>query len=159
MGVSVTEIDGIVHPADSVYTPQTATPLFPVPRAGDLLLFRADVSNAVIAQAVRDGDGFAFDADSLERLAAMWDDLAHRYTEAVRLGRDLVSVEGPGLEYASTNHAERLRASGQALQQALSERARYCEDLRDKFHAAHGRYVNAEDDAEATVTQEKGKFE
>lgn len=153
------EIDGIAHRADAVYTPQTATPFLPLPRARDLLLFRADVGNAVLTRAVRAGDGFAFDSDTLERLAALWEDLALRYRDAQRETEYLTSAVGPGLDYASVGHAEKIITSGQALKDAFDERARYCGEVRDKLLDALDQYAGAEDEAGSTMAREKGKFE
>ncbi|WP_232283763.1 hypothetical protein [Saccharomonospora cyanea] len=153
------EIRGIASPSEAVYVPQAAPPPFAMPSPQDLLLFRADVGNAVLGQATREGDGFAFDAETLERLANKWEDFTRRYRETLLLARDIVLAEGPGLDYASVGHAEKVRESGDALREALEERVKYCADMRDKFLAALGGYTDAENDAEATVTQEKGKFE
>ncbi|MER7115193.1 hypothetical protein ABT332_11950 [Saccharomonospora azurea] len=153
------EIDGIAHRADVVYTPQTATPFLPLPRARDLLLFRADVGNAVLTRAVRAGDGFAFDSDTLERLAALWEDLARRYAAAVEMTDHIATAIGPGFDFASSNHAEIVRSSGSALQEALNERIGYCEGMCKRFRAALGHYTSADNDAEITMTTETGKFE
>ncbi|EID53937.1 hypothetical protein AB8O38_15075 [Saccharomonospora xinjiangensis] len=102
-------------------------------------------------------EGFAFDTETLQHLANQWADFARRYRDARDLANHLTRAEGPGLDYASVGHAETLVASGQALKAALDERVRYCEDMRDRFLAALGKYIAAEDEAETTI--DKGRFE
>lgn len=149
------KIRGIAHPAaGAVYIPETAPPSSPP--SHDLLLHRAARTDAALDEVIGD-EGFAFDTETLQHLADQWDDFARRFGKALRLADDLTQAEGPGLDYASVGHAETLAASGKALKAALDERVRYCEDMRDRFLTALGKYIEAEDEAETTI--DKGRFE
>ncbi|WP_245992366.1 hypothetical protein [Prauserella muralis] len=110
--------------------------------------------DTVIATA---GPGYAFTPDQLHTIAGEWETLAERYKAAKRTAQQIALVEGPGAEYASINNAEKIRASGLALMQALDERANYCETMAGKFRTALSSYSRAEGDAAAEV-KARGKF-
>ncbi|EID53939.1 hypothetical protein AB8O38_15065 [Saccharomonospora xinjiangensis] len=151
------EIRGVAHPVGgAVYTPQASPP--PTPPSHDLLLHRAARTDAALDEVIGD-EGFAFDTETLQHLANQWADFASRYEDALSDADLIASAEGPGIEYASAGHAEKLRASGRALRDALQERIRYCEEMRDKFRAALGDHLSTEGDAETTLSKVKGEME
>ncbi|SEF31116.1 hypothetical protein SAMN05421837_105592 [Amycolatopsis pretoriensis] len=96
------------------------------------------------------GAGFQYDEATLHELVREWQELADEFRADFAQAEALVRAKGPGLEYASGNNAELIRASGKSLSSTLQERARYCESMVAKYVAALGKYAAAE---EAHVTE------
>ncbi|MGW5716505.1 hypothetical protein ACWEVP_10105 [Amycolatopsis sp. NPDC003865] len=91
------------------------------------------------------GAGFEYDETTLHELVREWRDLAGEFRIDAAQAETLARAQGPGLEYASTGNAELVRASGNALTDTLRQRAKYCDEMADKFVAALGKYANAEE--------------
>jgi hypothetical protein len=91
------------------------------------------------------GSGFQYDEATLHELVKEWRELADEFRADFAQAEALTRAEGPGLEYASGNNAELIRASGTSLSGALQERARYCDSMVAKYVAALGKYATAEE--------------
>ncbi|MEU8636669.1 hypothetical protein AB0C38_31245 [Amycolatopsis sp. NPDC048633] len=98
------------------------------------------------------GSGFQYDEATLHELVREWSDLANEFQDDREQARSIATTHGPGLEYASTGNADRIRASGDALDSALEQRVEYCRAMAAKFVTALGKYATAE---EAQVTEIK----
>ncbi|WP_439386026.1 hypothetical protein [Amycolatopsis lexingtonensis] len=84
-----------------------------------------------------------------------WNELANEFADDRLRATAMQRVEGPGIEYASTGNAEQIKKSGDALYETLTAREQYCRAMAEKFQAAIGKYVSAEDTA-ATETKQTG---
>ncbi|RZQ62070.1 hypothetical protein [Amycolatopsis suaedae] len=104
------------------------------------------------------GPGFALAPDELVSIANEWESLADLFTRAREHTGAMAEVEGPGLEYASTDNAKMIKQSGVLADQSLEGRVQYCLDQAAKFRAAAGKYAAAEDDAKGEVESKGGKF-
>ncbi|PXY32781.1 hypothetical protein BAY60_07065 [Prauserella muralis] len=104
------------------------------------------------------GPGYAFTPDQLHTIAGEWETLAERYAQAKVKAQIIAYAEGPGADYASINNAEKVSASGTELLAALDERVRYCEQMAQKFRAAFGAYLAAEDNVRAEVLDRGGRY-
>lgn len=91
------------------------------------------------------GAGFKYDEATLHELVKEWRELADEFRADFAQAEALVRAKGPGLEYASGNNAELIRASGTSLSETLQARARYCESMVAKYVAALGKYATAEE--------------
>ncbi|MFJ7210538.1 hypothetical protein [Amycolatopsis sp. NPDC098790] len=91
------------------------------------------------------GAGFAYDEATLHELVKEWRELEDEFRADFAQAEALVRAKGPGLEYASGNNAELIRASGTSLSDTLQERARYCESMVEKYVTALGKYATAEE--------------
>jgi hypothetical protein len=91
------------------------------------------------------GSGFQYDEATLHELVKEWRELADDFRADFAQAEALVRAKGPGLEYASGNNAELIRASGTSLSDTLQERARYCDAMVAKYVAALGKYTTAEE--------------
>ncbi|WP_037335053.1 hypothetical protein [Saccharomonospora piscinae] len=148
------EIRGIARPGgDPIYRPPPDATPADAPDAVDIAATRARHVTvlAPTAPTALDGEGFALDTETLEHLARRWGDFADRYREALRFAEEVATAKPPGWDYASDDYTRTVRSSGTALVRALTERADYCEAMRDRCHAALGKYGSAEDEARATV--------
>jgi hypothetical protein len=91
------------------------------------------------------GGGFEYDEATLHELVKEWRELADEFRADFAQAEALVRAKGPGLEYASGNNAELIRASGQSLSETLQERARYCDAMVEKYVTALGKYATIEE--------------
>ncbi len=101
------------------------------------------------------GGGFRYDEATLHELVREWNELANEFADDRLRATAMQRVEGPGIEYASTGNAEQIKKSGDALYETLTAREQYCRAMAEKFQAAIGKYVSAEDTA-ATETKQTG---
>ncbi|PXY37820.1 hypothetical protein [Prauserella flavalba] len=146
------EIRGHAMPDPKVYVP---TPQDPEPnQSGGTVPWASQGGGSGPNQ----GPGFAFDAEQLGRIAETWQGLAERFTDAERNASFLIEADGPGLEYASQGNAEKVRSSGVALRETLSQRAQYCRTMAERFREASGAYLNQEDEASTEIRSDGGKF-
>ncbi|MGW3993390.1 hypothetical protein ACWEF6_07885 [Amycolatopsis sp. NPDC004772] len=91
------------------------------------------------------GAGFAYDEETLHELVREWSDLANEFRADFAQAEALERAHGPGLEYASGNNAELIRASGKSLSETLRQRALYCDAMAARFVTALGSYASAEE--------------
>ncbi|GHG15254.1 MULTISPECIES: hypothetical protein [Amycolatopsis] len=89
--------------------------------------------------------GFEYDEQTLHELVREWRELADEFRADFAQAEALKRANGPGLEYASGNNAELIRASGSSLSEALQQRARYCDAMAAKYVTALGKYATAEE--------------
>ena len=104
------------------------------------------------------GTGFQYDEATLRELMHEWNELANEFADDLSRARALATVDGPGLEYASSGNAELIRQSGSALTTTLEERESYCRAMAGKFQAALGKYAAAEDTHSAQINQTGGSL-
>jgi hypothetical protein len=102
------------------------------------------------------GAGFQYDEATLHELVKDWTDLAREFQEDREQARTIATTHGPGLEYASAGNADQIRASGDALDTTLQQRAEYCRAMAAKFVAALGKYATAEEAQVAEIKQSGG---
>ncbi|WIX87340.1 hypothetical protein [Amycolatopsis sp. DG1A-15b] len=102
------------------------------------------------------GAGFEYDEETLRELMHEWNDLAREFQEDREQARAIATTHGPGLEYASAGNAERIRASGDALDTALQQRAEYCRAMAEKFAKALGKYAATEESHASELKQTEG---
>jgi hypothetical protein len=89
--------------------------------------------------------GFAYDQEMLHELVREWRELADEFRADFAQAEALKRANGPGLEYASGNNAELIRASGNSLSETLQQRAHYCDAMVAKYVTALGKYASAEE--------------
>ncbi|MEV7091865.1 hypothetical protein AB0M80_03405 [Amycolatopsis sp. NPDC051045] len=102
--------------------------------------------------------GFEYDEGTLHELVREWNDLANEFEDDLQRAALLQRADGPGAEYASGGHAERVRASGDALHETLVARAQYCRSMAQRFGAALGKYATAEETSAAEVERTGGSL-
>ncbi|MFE0028181.1 hypothetical protein [Amycolatopsis sp. NPDC059021] len=103
-----------------------------------------------------DTPGFQYDEATLHSLVKDWTDLANEFQQDANNAKLLVAIEGPGKEYASGGHADRIHESGAALAATFEQRQKYCRDMADKYIAALGKYATAEETGKRDVKQAGG---
>jgi hypothetical protein len=91
------------------------------------------------------GGGFQYDEATLHELVKEWRELADEFRADFAQAEAISRAKGPGIEYASGNNAELIRASGTSLSGTLQERARYCDAMVAKYIEALGKYATAEE--------------
>jgi hypothetical protein len=102
------------------------------------------------------GSGFEYDEATLHELVREWSDLANEFQDDREQARSIATTHGPGLEYASTGNADRIRASGDALDSALQQRVEYCRAMAAKFVTALGAYATSEETQATEIKQTGG---
>ncbi|GAA4539788.1 hypothetical protein [Amycolatopsis samaneae] len=101
--------------------------------------------------------GFKYDEATLHSLVKDWTDLANEFQEDVRnLEFQLLKVKGPGNEYASAGHADRVNDSIKALMETHKDREKYCRAMTEKYVTALGKYATAEETGSHEVKQASG---
>src|SRR5699024_3357805 len=91
---------------------------------------------------------FAYDEETLIRIADRWHEIAEKCREARQTADAMTTVQGPGLEYASSDLAEKANASGRAYLDMLEEMQRYCEAQDEHCRKALGTYQENEGESE-----------
>jgi hypothetical protein len=94
---------------------------------------------------VGDGDGFAVEAEDLREFEQHWEDLASDYQQDMQQMNFIKTTIGAGLEYASRNNAEQVKAFGETLGMSLQGRRDYCLAQAKKYRDAFNSYSNQED--------------
>jgi hypothetical protein len=102
------------------------------------------------------GSGFQYDEATLHELVREWNDLANEFQDDREQARSIATTHGPGLEYASGGNADRIRASGDALDSTLQQRVEYCRAMAAKFVTALGKYATAEETQVTEIRQTGG---
>lgn len=154
------KIERTTRPTEPLaYAPQNGPHQPPPSLFEDLVISGPTARNKISNKGNWRGDGFAVAPEVLEQLAHKSKEIVSQYKLLFGTVDSIVSAEEPGNDYASVEHVKKLRSSGEALLNALQERIRCFRDLGDKFLAALDMYLTHENDAEATVGREKGKFE
>ncbi|MFD9892230.1 hypothetical protein ACFWY9_23045 [Amycolatopsis sp. NPDC059027] len=113
-------------------------------------------ANSWVTDLTGDTPGFQYDEATLHSLVADWKGLADEFQEDASTARRLGDVVGPGKEYASAGHADRIHTSGEALAVTFEQRQKYCRDMADKYIAALGKYATAEETGKSDVRQAGG---
>ena len=98
-----------------------------------------------IAGAAAARGSFSFDPDELQSLIRKWEDLADSYLASTRTAREMVTIEGPGLDFASEAHAEVANKSGASYAAYLQHNYDYCLKQAELFQAALDDYLGVED--------------
>ena len=101
-------------------------------------------------------NGFEYDAATLHDLAKQWLDMAADFETDYGHATVLARTRGPGQEYASGGNAELVRASGDALGEALLARISYCKNMAAKFVTALGKYATAEEHHALEIAKSSG---
>ncbi len=104
------------------------------------------------------GAGFAYDEATLHELVREWNELANEFARDQSYAAALQQAEGPGIEYASSGNAEKVRASGDSLHATLVAREEYCRSMAKKLQAALGKYAATEDTQVDNVNQTGGSL-
>ncbi|MBN6036183.1 hypothetical protein [Amycolatopsis sp. 195334CR] len=116
----------------------------------------ADWAKAADSAASAPAGGYAFEPAELITIAREWDDLAAAYKRDKMQAWTLAQAQGPGAEYASGDHAQLVRQSGETLLSALDDRIEYCLSQAEKFRTAAGSYAQADTEAGAEISNQGG---
>jgi hypothetical protein len=93
---------------------------------------------------------YEFDEPTMRNLITKWLELAESYDRSFRNTVVLVTVEGPGLDFASQAHAEAANASGRAYRDYLQHNRDYCYEQAQLYQDALHDYLGIE---HANVTE------
>jgi hypothetical protein len=102
----------------------------------------ADLSD--IAHGFQAAGSFQFDEATMRKLVKDWLDLADSYEASRRAARQMMLVEGPGLDFASHAYAEAASSSGEAYHQYLVKNRDYCHEQAQLFQKALDDYLGIE---------------
>ncbi|AXB46573.1 hypothetical protein [Amycolatopsis albispora] len=100
--------------------------------------------------------GYSFSPDLLVSISKKWQDLAKLFDDSLELAEQIETTQGPGADYASAGHAEKVRGTGGALWHMLIVRRDYCQVQAEKFLAAAGQYGEAETRAREELENQEG---
>ncbi|MFD9959223.1 hypothetical protein [Amycolatopsis sp. NPDC058986] len=113
-------------------------------------------ANSWVTDLTGDTPGFQYDEATLHSLVKDWTDLANEFKDDARDAEQLGQIEGPGKEYASSGHAERIHTSGTALAATFEQREKYCREMANKYVTALGKYATAEETGQGQVKRAGG---
>jgi hypothetical protein len=90
------------------------------------------------------GGSFSFDEDTMRGLVKEWYALADSYDASRTVAHDMLRVEGPGLDFASSSYADAASRSGAAYVDYLSYNRDYCVQQAELFQHALDDYLGVE---------------
>jgi hypothetical protein len=87
---------------------------------------------------------FEFDEDTMRQLVSEWLSLAEDYHASVDRATIMIQIKSPGLDFASTSHAEAANASGRAYLEYLQHNRAYCIQQAQLFQNSLHDYLGIE---------------
>lgn len=90
------------------------------------------------------GSSFAYTPDQMRDIINDWLDLADDFLLSLGTTEPMVTVEGPGTEFASQSHAGVANTSGQAYRDSLQSDWDYCISQAQKFQDTLHDYIGLE---------------
>ncbi len=90
------------------------------------------------------GGSFAFTEDQIRAVVKNYLDLADSYDKSINDATAVISVEGPGLDFASGSFAEAARRSGHALVDSFGNARDYCLEQAQLAQNALDDYLGVE---------------
>lgn len=88
--------------------------------------------------------GFSFDEDTMHRIITRYTTLADSYEDSLRNARQMASVEGPGLDYASGSVANAANQGGNSYYDYLIHQQNECRTQAQLFQQALDEYLGVD---------------